>query len=443
MAQPFNNSSLENILLKNTNTKGKKLKKKLNIMHFLYTIGVRLFSFAVALAAPFNEKAKLLHKGRKEIWQKLSALQDESSAVWIHCASLGEFEQGRPVIEAIRKNVPGKKILLTFFSPSGYEVRKNYDLADVVCYLPEDTPRNARRLLNVVQPESAFFVKYEFWPNLFKELALRDIPLYSISSIFRENQVFFKWYGKWFQKSLKAVTHFYVQDETSGKLLQSIGMKNYEVAGDTRFDRVKAIVDAATEVQIAERFASNADFVIVAGSTWPPDEDLLTRYVNDAPEGVKMIIAPHEVHEGHVQEIEQKLNVPYFRFTRSGDADPEGSRVLIVDTIGLLSAIYRYGHVAWIGGGFGKGIHNTLEAATYGIPVAFGPAYHKFKEARDLIELGGGFSVNDYDGFFPLLENFRINDARRQESGNAAGSYVKSMCGATGMIMDQVFGVKS
>ncbi|PRY94386.1 3-deoxy-D-manno-octulosonic acid transferase [Marinilabilia salmonicolor] len=412
-------------------------------MQFLYTIGVRLFSFAVALAAPFNEKAKLLYKGRKEIWQKLSALKGESSVVWIHCASLGEFEQGRPVIEAIRKNVPGKKILLTFFSPSGYEVRKNYDLADVVCYLPADTPRNARRLLKVVQPESAFFVKYEFWPNLFKELALRDIPLYSISSIFRENQVFFKWYGKWFQKSLKAVTHFYVQDETSGKLLQSIGIKNYEVAGDTRFDRVKAIVDAATEVQMAAQFAAGADFVLVAGSTWPPDEDLLCRYINEAPDGVKLIMAPHEVHEGHVQEIEQKLKVPYFRFTRNGDAEPGGSRVLIVDTIGLLSAIYRYGQVAWIGGGFGKGIHNTLEAATYGIPVAFGPEYHKFKEARDLIEVGGGFSVNDYEGFFSMLENFRTNDARRQESGKAAGSYVKSMCGATGMIMEQVFGVKA
>ncbi|WP_010664220.1 3-deoxy-D-manno-octulosonic acid transferase [Marinilabilia salmonicolor] len=412
-------------------------------MHFLYSIGVRFFSLIVALAAPFNEKAKLLHQGRKEIWQKLSALQGESSVVWIHCASLGEFEQGRPVIEALKKYVPQKKILLTFFSPSGYEVRKNYDLADVVCYLPSDTRHNARRLLSVVKPESAFFVKYEFWPNLFGELARCNVPLYSISSIFRENQLFFKWYGKWFQESLNAVTRFYVQDETSGKLLQQIGFKNYEVAGDTRFDRVKAIVDAATEVPVAAQFAAGADFVLVAGSTWPPDEDLLCRYINEAPDGVKLIMAPHEVHEGHIQEIEQKLKVPFFRFTRTDEVDVAASRVMIVDTIGLLSAIYRYGQVAWIGGGFGKGIHNTLEAATYGIPVAFGVEYHKFKEARDLIEVGGGCSVNDYEGFFSMLENFRTNDARRQESGKAAGSYVKSMCGATGMIMKQVFDVKA
>lgn len=410
-------------------------------MRILYTFGIRFFSFAVAFASFFNEKAKLLHGGRREVWQKLSALKNESSVVWIHCASLGEFEQGRPVIEALKEQVPGKKILLTFFSPSGYEVRKNYNLADVVCYLPADTSRNARKFLSIVKPEEAFFVKYEFWPNFFNELSRRQIPLYSVSAIFREKQMFFKWYGRWFKKALDAVTRFYVQDETSGNLLHRIGLDNYDVAGDTRFDRVTAIVEAATEVPVAARFSESIGFVIVAGSTWPPDEDILVRYINQAPEGVRMIVAPHEVHEGHIRDIEQKLKVPFFRFTQRENADVAASRVMIVDTIGLLSAIYRYGQVAWIGGGFGKGIHNTLEAATYGMPVLFGPAFHKFKEARDLIDWGGGFSMDNYDDFFSLIEKFRNDETQRSESGKAAGSYVKSMCGATRMIMEQVFGV--
>ncbi len=411
-------------------------------MRLLYTTGVRLFSLAVFFAALFNEKAKLLLLGRREIWAKLKKLKNESSVIWIHCASLGEFEQGRPVIEALKQQSPGKKILLTFFSPSGYEVRKNYDLADVVCYLPSDTRRNARRLLKIVTPEAALFVKYEFWPNLFSVLSAHRIPIYSISSIFREKQLFFKWYGSWFKKALKAVSKFYVQDEISGELLRSIGYDNYVVAGDTRFDRVTAIVEKASEVPVARRFAQDAGMIVVAGSTWPADEDILIRYINQAPSGVKMIIAPHEVHESHVREIENKLNVPFFRFSQVEDSAQSEGRVLIVDTIGLLSAIYRYGHMAWIGGGFGKGIHNTLEAATYGIPVLFGPRYQKFKEARDLIEWGGGFSMDNYDDFFSLAEGFRENDQQRMESGSAAASYVKSMCGATRIIMDEVFSTR-
>jgi 3-deoxy-D-manno-octulosonic-acid transferase len=408
-------------------------------MRLLYIIGIRFFSMAVALASVFNEKAKLLFHGRKEIWQKLEALKNESSVVWIHCASLGEFEQGRPVIEALRQQCPEKKILLTFFSPSGYEVRKNYDLADVVCYLPSDTRQNARRLLNVVAPEVAIFVKYEFWPNLFMELTARQVPLYSISSIFREKQLFFKWYGGWFKKALRAVRKFFVQDETSGKLLKSIGFDKFVLAGDTRFDRVTAIVEAATDVPVARKFSDNAEMVIVAGSTWPADEDVLVRYINQAPKGVKMIMAPHEVHEAHVREIENKLMVPSFRFTQSEGVDVNYARVMIVDTIGLLSAIYRYGHVAWIGGGFGKGIHNTLEAATYGIPVFFGPRYHKFKEARDLLAWGGGFSFDNYNDFFSVIEKFREDKVQRKKSGAAATAYVQSMCGATHMIMEEVF----
>ncbi len=408
-------------------------------MRLLYTFGIQFFSFLVAVAARFNEKARLLHRGRKEVWEKLAQLKNETSVVWVHSASLGEFEQGRPIIEALRKKAPHKKILLTFFSPSGYEVRKNYDLVDVVCYLPADTPRNARRFLESIRPEAALFVKYEFWPNFFKEMNVRQVPLFSISSIFRENQLFFKWYGGWFRKALGAVDRFYVQDSVSGDLLKRIGVENFVVAGDTRFDRVTAIVEAATEVPAAARFAEGADLVVVAGSSWAPDEDILVRYVNQAPQGVKMIIAPHEVHAAHIDEIIQKLKVPAFRFTQSEKADVEGSRVMIVDTIGLLSAIYRYGQVAWIGGGFGKGIHNTLEAATYGIPVLFGPRFHKFKEARDLIDWGGGFSMDNYEDFFTLLEKFRASEQVRTEAGNAAGAYVKSMCGATQRIMEEVF----
>jgi 3-deoxy-D-manno-octulosonic-acid transferase len=408
-------------------------------MKILYNLGIRLFSLAVFIAAFFNEKARLLRKGRKNIWSQLAMLQDESQIVWIHSASLGEFEQGRPLIEVLKSKYPEKKILLTFFSPSGYEVRKEYELADVVTYLPADTIPNARRFLNLVNPCVALFIKYEFWPNFFQVLREREVSLYSVSAIFRMNQLFFKWYGAWFRKALRAVDKFYVQDQTSGQLLKNIQIENFAVVGDTRFDRVTAIVSAATEVPVAKVFAASAEIVLVAGSSWPPDEDILIHYINQAPENVKMIIAPHEIHEGHLSQIEQKLSVASFRYTGSNGTDFTRNRVMIVDTIGLLSAIYRYGHVAYIGGGFGRGIHNTLEAATYSIPVLFGPCYHKFKEACDLIDCGGGFSVSDFRSFSLLAEKFRTDECSRQMAGKAAGNYVQSMCGATDIIMKEVF----
>jgi 3-deoxy-D-manno-octulosonic-acid transferase len=408
-------------------------------MSWLYVLGIKSFSFALWLVSPFNEKARLLRRGRKAIRENLARLGGES-VVWIHCASLGEFEQGRPIIEAVKARYPEKKILLTFFSPSGYEVRKKYDLADVVCYMPSDTPRNARWFVDLANPEMAIFIKYEFWPGFFNELSRQDIPIYSASAIFRQDQLFFKWYGVWFRKTLALVRKFYVQDNESGRLLDSIGIDAYEVVGDTRFDRVTAIVESATEVPVAADFVKNADLVVVAGSTWPADEDILIRYLNQSPTGVKMIIAPHEVHEAHIQQIESKLSVSSFRYTQAAETDdPASLRVMIVDTIGLLSAIYRYGQVAYIGGGFGKGIHNTLEAATYGIPVLFGPRYHKFKEAKDLIACQGGFSVKSYDDFYPLMEELRTNINQRNKYGEAAGEYVSSMCGATEVIMKEVF----
>ncbi|MGQ1891809.1 3-deoxy-D-manno-octulosonic acid transferase [Thermophagus sp. OGC60D27] len=407
-------------------------------MQTIYTIGTYIFSFLIKLASPFNAKARLLKNGRKEIWNQLQNLDQDSSIFWVHCASLGEFEQGRPIIEAIRAKHPDKKILLTFFSPSGYEVRKNYDMAHWVTYLPADTPQNARRFLNAVKPACALFIKYEFWPCFFKALHQRDIPIYSISSIFRENQLFFKWYGGWFRKALKAVSKFFVQDEESGRLLNKIGIKNYQVVGDTRFDRVATIVKKAAEVPAAATFAKEASLVIVAGSTWPPDEDLLIKYINEAPSSVKMIIAPHEVHQSHINQIEQKLNVPSLRYSNLREQIPNNTKVLIIDTIGLLSAIYRYGDIAYIGGGFGKGIHNTLEAATYGIPVIFGPKYGKFKEACDLIDCSGGFPIQNFKDLYSLIEKFRNDTVQKKRSGKAAGNYVNSMCGSTEIILKEI-----
>ena len=408
-------------------------------MRTFYLFAIYFYNLMVWLTAPFHEKARQLKKGQKGVWQQLKDWSPEAPVIWVHCASLGEFEQGRPVIEAIKKQHPEKKIVLTFFSPSGYEIRKNYEQADLVLYLPPDTPKLARRFVDALNPEMAVFIKYEFWPFFFLALQKRNIPLYSVSAIFRRQQIFFKWYGEWFRKALHAVTRFYVQNKESGELLSSLGFSNYKVAGDTRFDRVKATVDAAVDVPVAASFAAYSDFVLVAGSTWPPDEEMLTQYINQAPENVRMIIAPHEVHEAHINQLEQKLTVPSFRYTKRDDEDSGKARVMIVDTIGLLSAIYRYGHAAYIGGGFGKGIHNTLEAATYGIPVIFGPRYHKFKEARDLLSVGGGFTVKDYKKFFPIVENFRTDAVFRNQIGEAAGQYVQSMCGATDAFMKDVF----
>ncbi len=373
------------------------------------------------------------------MWRQLNDFSKDAPVVWIHCASLGEFEQGRPVIEALKMEHPQKKVVLTFFSPSGYEIRKNYDLADMVVYLPADTPGNARRFVDAINPEVAVFVKYEFWPHFFSVLKRRNIPVYSISAIFRENQLFFRWYGCWFRNALRAVTKFYVQDQKSGQLLDRAGFRNYAVVGDTRFDRVTAIVNNATGVPVAASFSEKASMVLVAGSTWPPDEDMLARYINQAPDEVRLIVAPHEVHEAHILQLEQKLKVPAFRLSQKDKVDTALYKVMIIDTIGLLSAIYRYGHVAYVGGGFGKGIHNTLEAVTYAMPVLFGPRYRKFKEASDLINCGGGFSVGEYKGFLALMEKFREDEESLDASGTASGEYVRSMCGATRNIMDEVF----
>ena len=405
-------------------------------MHLFYNLGIALFDMAVRLAAPFNERAALLVKGRKAVWDTLKGVSLEGEVIWIHCASLGEFEQGRPLIEAIRKKNPSYKIVLSFYSPSGYEVRKNYKEADVVCYLPSDTRANAKRFISAINPRIVFFVKYEYWYNYFSELNNADIPLYLVSAIFRKDQVFFKWYGRWFRKILSCVKRFYIQDEKSAQLLDSIGIKDYVVAGDTRFDRVAAIAAAANPISVVEKFAAGAK-VLVAGSTWPADEQIIATFINNSAQDVKLIIAPHIVDEAHIQQLEKRFTLPVGRYTKVQGEIGSDVRILIIDTIGLLSAIYRYGSVAYLGGGFGKGIHNTLEAATYGMPVLFGPRHLKFKEAIDLKEQGAGYSISDSAEFVKLMDRLWSDDNREflKSSGEAALEYVQSMCGATEEIL--------
>lgn len=409
-------------------------------MKLIYNFGIALFGFALRIAAPLNLKAAQLYKGRKNTWGKIKDFSAGQKVAWVHCASLGEFEQGRPLIEAIRKDYPDYKIVLTFFSPSGYEVRKNYNMADLVVYLPADTCSNAKRFLKVVNPSLAFFIKYEFWFHYYTALKQANVPVYSISSIFRKNQVFFKWYGKWFQKMLHAVTRFYVQDQKSGELLEQIGLKNFVVAGDTRFDRVTTIANTAADIPVVHEFA-NQGKVLVAGSSWPEDEVILADYINNATENVKLIIAPHEVHESHIEQLIARFKVPVLRYSEKDNKPVHEYRVLVIDTIGLLSAIYRYGSIAYIGGGFGKGIHNTLEAATYGMPVIFGPKYQKFKEAVDLIGVGGAFTIGTYEDFSKVMISLWSADSNKfiENAGLASKNYVQGMCGATPMIMKDLF----
>nr|WP_321405921.1 glycosyltransferase N-terminal domain-containing protein [uncultured Carboxylicivirga sp.] len=407
-------------------------------MTLIYNFGIALYSLLINLVSPFNAKASLLRKGRKEALKTLRLLSIDGPVIWIHAASLGEFEQGRPIIEAVKKEHPLYNVVLTFFSPSGYEVRKNYNLADYVIYLPADTKLNAKRLIEAIKPEKAFFVKYEFWYHYLNALKKRNIPVYGVSMIFREQQSFFKWYGGWFRRMLDCFTKFYVQDEVSGKLLEGIGVKNFSVAGDTRFDRVRDIAKASSEIELVDQFVGQSNKVIVAGSTWAPDEDILFEYLHGSGKDVKLVIAPHEIHENHIKQIEGKLKAPYFRYTKPTENITECS-VMIVDTMGMLSSVYKYGQVAYIGGGFGVGIHNTLEAATYSMPVFFGPNYKRFKEARDLIEVGGGFSFNKADQFVSQIEKLWTDEGYLKEASMKAGQYVNKMCGATRIIMEEVF----
>ena len=361
--------------------------------------------------------------------------------IWFHASSLGEFEQGRPLIEKIKAEHPEYKILLTFFSPSGYEVRKNYGGVDVVCYLPFDTPYRVKKFLDLSKPVMAIFIKYEFWDNYLSELKRRNIPVYIVSAIFRKEQLFFKWYGGMYRKVLSYFTHIFVQDDASRELLSKYGVTNVSVFGDTRFDRVQDVYKNTKQVPMVELFVNNNrsdnQLTMVAGSSWQQDEEVYLNYFNEHPE-LKLIIAPHEIHKDHLMHIESMLKRPSIRLSEATEKDIKGKSCLIVDSFGLLSSIYRYGDLAYIGGGFGAGIHNVLEAAVYGIPVIFGPKYQKFKEARDLLQVGGAFSITDEKTFESKMEELSTYRDLLEAAGAAAGDFVKSNIGATNRIISSI-----
>lgn len=459
----------------------------------MYNIAIYIYLIGVAIGSLFNKKIKKMWRGEREAVDLLKEKVDPTAKyVWFHAASLGEFEQGRPLIEQLRATHPEYKILLTFFSPSGYEVRKNYEGADIVCYLPLDTIRNARRFLRAVHPVMAFFIKYEFWYNYLHILKHRGVPVYSVSSIFRPGQVFFKWYGRNYAKVLHCITHFFVQNEVSLQLLKGIGIDEATVVGDTRFDRVLQIKEQSKELPIVEAFkgingkgsackeepsedackkdlsenackedlsekackeelsedackedlsknGSKGCKVFVAGSSWQPDEDIFIRFFNDHPDW-KLIIAPHVIGEDHLSYILDKLQMKAVRYTQATEQSAAEARCLIIDCFGLLSTIYRYGEIAYVGGGFGVGIHNVPEAAVWGVPVLFGPNNKRFQEAQDLLACKGSFEVTDYDSFNTIISRLISDDQFRHQCGEASANYVKSRSGATDIIMKSVAG---
>ena len=404
----------------------------------IYNLIIYLYLLGVAIYSRFNEKVRKMWRGEREAFRILREKVDPNAKyVWFHAASLGEFEQGRPLMEQLRKDHPEYKILLTFFSPSGYEVRKNYEGADIITYLPLDTITNARRFLRTVRPVMAFFIKYEFWYNYLHILKHRNIPVYSVSSIFRPDQVFFKWYGRQYGKVLNCFTHFFVQNEVSKELLAKIGITNVDVVGDTRFDRVLQIKDAAKQLPVVESFVKDAPQVFVAGSSWPPDEEIFIKYFN-THKNWKLIIAPHVIGEDHLKQIEKLLEGrKVMRYTEATEENVQSAEVLIVNCFGLLSSIYHYGQVAYVGGGFGVGIHNLLEAAVWDVPVFFGPNNQKFQEAQGL-KTCGGFEINNYEEFVSQMDKFASDADYLHEQGYKAGHFVKGQSGATGKVLSAV-----
>ena len=403
----------------------------------MYQVAIYLYLCGVAVASIFSKKVKKMWKGERQALDILKRkVNPNHQYIWFHAASLGEFEQGRPLIERIRADYPEYKILLTFFSPSGYEVRKNYEHADIVCYLPIDTIRNARRFLRTVRPCMAFFIKYEFWYNYLHILKHRNVPVYSVSSIFREHQIFFRWYGKSYAGVLRCFTHFFVQNEKSKHLLHTIGIDTVDVVGDTRFDRVLQIKEKAKQLPIVEAFKADKK-VFVAGSSWAPDEDIFIPFMNEC-KGWKMIIAPPVISEEHLKRIEEKCKGKAVRYTATTPEEAAQAQCLLIDCFGLLSSVYQYGEVAYVGGGFGVGIHNVLEAVVWKMPVLFGPNHQRFQEAQELIKVKGGFEITDSSSFARMMQQFMTQQEYLRLSGEAAGSYVESKAGATHKILKQI-----
>jgi len=407
-------------------------------MVLIYNFTLFLYSVLVKIASLFNPKAKQWVVGRKNIFNKINeSLNGNENIAWFHVSSLGEFEQGRPVIEHFKKEYPQFKIFLTFFSPSGYEIRKDYQGADYIFYLPVDSKRNATKFIQLVKPKVAFFVKYEFWHHYLKQLDNNNIPTYIFSAIFREKQLFFKWYGAWYRSILKCFTQIHVQNEESKNLLSSINITNVMVGGDTRFDRVFELAQNAKPIELIEQFTKNTT-TIIAGSTWEKDEEIIAQYAHNTNHNLKWIIAPHEIHKSHIEKIVSLFKQPLLKFSEATAENINDATILLIDSIGILSSLYRYGSLAYIGGGFGAGIHNTLEAATYGLPVVFGPNYKRFQEACDLIEISAGFSIENYSNFESVFNSILDNENFRKKSSDLAQNYVNKMRGGTKIIINQI-----
>lgn len=407
-------------------------------MYFIYNIIVLSIGVLLKIIAYFNKKINLFVNGRKEIFNKLStSIFKGDKVIWMHCASLGEFEQGRPLLEKLKFLFPNHKFVLTFFSPSGYEIRKNYDLPNVVCYLPIDSKANVQKFLSILNPELAIFVKYEFWPNFLRELKNRNIETLLVSGIFRKNQSFFKWYGGWMRKSLNAFSYFFVQDENSKKLLNSIGKKNVIVSGDTRFDRVFEITQQNNTLDFIDEFKNN-QYTLVAGSTWKEDEELLVNYINnEASEGEKFIIAPHNINLNDIEELKKSISKKTILYSEKQNISLKNYQVFIIDTIGILTKIYSYANLAYVGGGYTKsGVHNVLEPATFGIPIIIGPNYNKFIEAIELVNYEALFVADNYQKLSVLLGEFYRETKKTELAGSNALNYVKSKTGATSKILN-------
>ena len=413
-------------------------------MRFFYNTFLRAYAMIIGLTTGFNHKAALWTKGRKDIFKKIeSALKKDEKRIWFHCASLGEFEQGRPLIEKIKKEKPDIKIFLTFFSPSGYEIRKDYEVADYIFYLPADTPNNAKKFVKLLKPEMVFFVKYEFWFNYISQLKNNNIPLYLISGVFRPDQHFFKSWGNWFRKQLQNFSFFFLQDEKSSELLKGIGFKNQTVSGDTRFDRVSEILSSKENFPIIEEF-KNGKQLLCAGSSWPPDEEIILNYFKTEKPDLKLIIAPHDIGKKHILEIKNKFKAfKTLLYSEAGNnVEIKDHDILIIDSIGMLNMIYRYANIAYIGGGFGVGIHNLLEPAVYGIPVLYGPNHKHFREAVEMSQNRGGFPIENKDDFAKTMNQLLSDETFYIENAKHAGDYIKENTGATELIFEKVLGIK-
>lgn len=411
------------------------------MLRYLYSLVAHVLNLGLSIAAFRNKKVQEMLLGRQETIAKLKvALSTEKSTIWIHAASLGEFEQGRPLIEAVRQQYPDWQIVLSFYSPSGYRVRYNYELADAVVYLMGDTPREVRGFLDSCRPDIAVFVKYDFWPVMLHELRDREIPTFLISAIFRKEQLFFKPWGGAYRRLLHCFEHLFVQDQASLMLLKTIGIESVSITGDTRFDRVESVAQSSVSIPLIDRLKEQNRLTLVAGSTWGFDEEMLMQYSEQERE-IGIIFAPHELEEERIKVLEHYYGSRIARLSalREGERDIEGVQHLIIDCFGLLSGLYRYADIAYVGGGFGKSIHNTIEAAVYGVPVLFGPKYDKFREAKLLIEQGGGYSIDSSEGFVSLMNTLVRDEALRSRAGQAARAVVKAQLGATDLIMKYLY----